>query len=60
MDVMSDIPFHRYVTKMKEFALQKISEKKDWLLLDFCQLGFIGKALIVATLPCLPVLIRVT
>ncbi|XP_043242541.1 alpha-1,3-mannosyl-glycoprotein 4-beta-N-acetylglucosaminyltransferase B-like isoform X1 [Amphibalanus amphitrite] len=32
-----------YVTKMKEFALQKISEKKDWLLLDFCQLGFIGK-----------------
>ena len=36
---------HRYVTKMKEFALQKISEKKDWLLLDFCQLGFIGEIL---------------
>ncbi|XP_037076064.1 alpha-1,3-mannosyl-glycoprotein 4-beta-N-acetylglucosaminyltransferase B-like [Pollicipes pollicipes] len=32
-----------YVTRMKEFALQKITEKKNWFLLDFCQLGFIGK-----------------
>ena len=37
-----------YVTKMKEFALQKISEKKDWLILDFCQLGFIGERSLAA------------
>ncbi|XP_076035211.1 alpha-1,3-mannosyl-glycoprotein 4-beta-N-acetylglucosaminyltransferase a isoform X2 [Oratosquilla oratoria] len=32
-----------YITTMKKFALQKTAEKKDWFVLDFCQLGFIGK-----------------
>lgn len=32
-----------YLTTMKKFALQKISDKQDWFILDFCQLGFIGK-----------------
>lgn len=32
-----------YVTKMLRFALEKESSKTDWFLLDFCQLGFIGK-----------------
>ncbi|XP_069984438.1 alpha-1,3-mannosyl-glycoprotein 4-beta-N-acetylglucosaminyltransferase A isoform X10 [Penaeus vannamei] len=33
-----------YIATMKKFALQKTSEKKNWFVLDFCQLGFIGKA----------------
>lgn len=32
-----------FVRSMKSFALQKTIEKEDWLMLDFCQLGFIGK-----------------
>ena len=32
-----------YISTMKKFALQKTSEKKNWFVLDFCQLGFIGK-----------------
>ncbi|XP_066956391.1 alpha-1,3-mannosyl-glycoprotein 4-beta-N-acetylglucosaminyltransferase A isoform X6 [Macrobrachium rosenbergii] len=32
-----------YIATMKKFALQKTSEKKNWFVLDFCQLGFIGK-----------------
>ncbi|XP_013789069.2 alpha-1,3-mannosyl-glycoprotein 4-beta-N-acetylglucosaminyltransferase B-like [Limulus polyphemus] len=32
-----------YVTTMKNFAYKQITNKKDWLILDFCQLGFIGK-----------------
>lgn len=32
-----------YVTKMKKFALKKDAMNLDWFLLDFCQLGFIGK-----------------
>jgi alpha-1,3-mannosylglycoprotein beta-1,4-N-acetylglucosaminyltransferase A/B len=31
-----------FVRSMKSFALQKTMEKEDWLMLDFCQLGFIG------------------
>lgn len=31
-----------YIATMKKFALQKTSEKKNWFVLDFCQLGFIG------------------
>ncbi len=34
-----------YVTKMKKFALKKDSMNLDWFLLDFCQLGFIGRLL---------------
>lgn len=32
-----------FISTMKSFALQKISLKRNWLVLDFCQLGFIGK-----------------
>lgn len=32
-----------YLTIMKNFAYKQISAKRDWILLDFCQLGFIGK-----------------
>ncbi|KAG8196642.1 hypothetical protein JTE90_006552 [Oedothorax gibbosus] len=33
----------RYLTIMKNFAFKKLRENKDWIILDFCQLGFIGK-----------------
>ncbi|CAM1322182.1 MGAT4B (predicted) [Pycnogonum litorale] len=39
-----------YITSMKEFAHQQISAKKTWLILDFCQLGFIGKLFQSSTL----------
>lgn len=33
-----------FITKMKDFALRKSTATNDsWLLLDFCQLGFIGE-----------------
>lgn len=32
-----------FITTMKSFALKKISMKENWFVLDFCQLGFIGK-----------------
>jgi len=32
-----------YITKMVKFALTKSTKKVDWFILDFCQLGFIGK-----------------
>ncbi|GIY23385.1 alpha-1,3-mannosyl-glycoprotein 4-beta-N-acetylglucosaminyltransferase A [Caerostris extrusa] len=32
-----------YIEIMKRFAYKQITEKKDWIILDFCQLGFIGK-----------------
>lgn len=32
-----------YLTKMKHFAFKHTASHKDWFLLDFCQLGFIGK-----------------
>jgi alpha-1,3-mannosylglycoprotein beta-1,4-N-acetylglucosaminyltransferase A/B len=31
-----------FITTMKNYASQKTSEKADWIILDFCQLGFIG------------------
>lgn len=40
-----------YLTTMKKFALQKISDKQDWFILDFCQLGFIGKMFKCVQLP---------
>ncbi|GAB6031752.1 hypothetical protein CHUAL_010165 [Chamberlinius hualienensis] len=42
-----------YLTTMKKFALQKISDKQDWFVLDFCQLGFIGKMFKCVQLPML-------
>ncbi|GIY39436.1 alpha-1,3-mannosyl-glycoprotein 4-beta-N-acetylglucosaminyltransferase A [Caerostris darwini] len=32
-----------YLTIMKNFAFKKVRENKEWIILDFCQLGFIGK-----------------
>ena len=32
-----------YPSKMLTYALKQTATKPDWLLLDFCQLGFIGK-----------------
>lgn len=33
-----------FISTMKNYALQKISEKSPWFVLEFCQLGFIGEA----------------
>ena len=38
---------------MKHFALGKIAEKKAWFVIDFCQLGFIGKMFKSVELPWL-------
>jgi len=35
-----------YITKMKKFALKKEAMNLDWFLLDFCQLGFIGRGFV--------------
>jgi N-Acetylglucosaminyltransferase-IV (GnT-IV) conserved region. len=32
-----------FISIMKNYALQKISEKSPWFVLEFCQLGFIGE-----------------
>ncbi|CAG7723875.1 unnamed protein product [Allacma fusca] len=32
-----------FVNTMKSFALENSMKKRDWFMLDFCQLGFIGK-----------------
>ena len=32
-----------YISTMRSFALKKTNENHDWFVLDFCQLGFIGK-----------------
>ncbi|CAH1992959.1 unnamed protein product [Acanthoscelides obtectus] len=42
-----------YVTEMKKFAIEKIARKEPWFVLDFCQLGFIGKMFKSAELPYL-------
>ncbi|XP_012279449.1 alpha-1,3-mannosyl-glycoprotein 4-beta-N-acetylglucosaminyltransferase B [Orussus abietinus] len=42
-----------FITTMKSFALQKISLKENWFVLDFCQLGFIGKMFKCVELPWL-------
>jgi alpha-1,3-mannosylglycoprotein beta-1,4-N-acetylglucosaminyltransferase A/B len=31
-----------YLSKMKEFAIKSSMQRKEWLILDFCVLGFIG------------------
>ncbi|KAJ8922428.1 hypothetical protein NQ315_004374 [Exocentrus adspersus] len=42
-----------YVAEMKKFAIEKIARKEPWFVLDFCQLGFIGKMFKSAELPWL-------
>jgi len=42
-----------FVSTMKHFALEKISKKQSWFVIDFCQLGFIGKMFKCVELPWL-------
>lgn len=42
-----------FITTMKSYALHKISLKEEWFILDFCQLGFIGKMFKCVDLPWL-------
>lgn len=44
-----------FITIMKNFALEKTAKKEEvqWFVLDFCQLGFIGKMFKSADLPWL-------
>ncbi|KAK9681332.1 hypothetical protein QE152_g38390 [Popillia japonica] len=42
-----------YISEMKKFAIDKIASKEPWFVLDFCQLGFIGKMFKSAELPWL-------
>ncbi|KAF6207891.1 hypothetical protein GE061_016340 [Apolygus lucorum] len=43
----------RSVTTMKSVALERIKSRKPWFVLDFCQLGFIGKMFRTKDLPLL-------
>lgn len=40
-----------YLSIMKDVALTKIANKQPWFVLDFCQLGFIGKMFRCIDLP---------
>ena len=42
-----------FVATMRDFALQKNAADEPWFLLDFCQLGFIGKMFSTSDLPVL-------
>lgn len=42
-----------FITSMKSFAIEKSGGKVPWFVLDFCQLGFIGKLFKSAELPWL-------
>ncbi|KAJ8877752.1 hypothetical protein PR048_022207 [Dryococelus australis] len=42
-----------FISTMKNYALQKIAEKSPWFVLEFCQLGFIGKMFKCVQLPWL-------
>ncbi|XP_046468429.1 alpha-1,3-mannosyl-glycoprotein 4-beta-N-acetylglucosaminyltransferase B [Neodiprion pinetum] len=42
-----------FITTMKSYALRKISSREEWFVLDFCQLGFIGKMFKCVDLPWL-------
>lgn len=49
-DILAKLGF---ITIMKKFALEKTTTKDSWFVLDFCQLGFIGKMFKSAELPWL-------
>jgi len=42
-----------FVSIMKHFALEKLADKQTWFVIDFCQLGFIGKMFKSVELPWL-------
>lgn len=43
----------KFVKTMKDTALEWTAQKQEWLLIDFCQLGFIGKLFKTSSLPIL-------
>uniref|UniRef100_A0A1B6KAN6 Alpha-1,3-mannosyl-glycoprotein 4-beta-N-acetylglucosaminyltransferase B n=2 Tax=Cicadellinae TaxID=33370 RepID=A0A1B6KAN6_9HEMI len=43
----------QFVSTMKTIALERIANKQQWFVLDFCQLGFIGKMFRCVELPWL-------
>lgn len=42
---------HNFITTMKNYAIEITAKKQNWFVLDFCQLGFIGKMFKSAELP---------
>ncbi len=42
-----------FVATMRDFALEKSAAKEPWFVIDFCQLGFIGKMFAGSNLPLL-------
>ena len=42
-----------YLSVMRDFALDRIARKESWFVIDFCQLGFIGKMFKSRDLPVL-------
>merc|ERR1712052_92745 len=42
-----------FVAIMRDFALEKSAAHESWFVIDFCQLGFIGKMFSSSSLPIL-------
>ena len=42
-----------FVATMRDFALEKNAAHEPWFVIDFCQLGFIGKMFSTSSLPLL-------
>jgi alpha-1,3-mannosylglycoprotein beta-1,4-N-acetylglucosaminyltransferase A/B len=42
-----------FVATMRDFALEKTAAKEPWFVIDYCQLGFIGKMFSSSSLPIL-------
>jgi alpha-1,3-mannosylglycoprotein beta-1,4-N-acetylglucosaminyltransferase A/B len=42
-----------YITIMRDFALDRTARKEPWFVIDYCQLGFIGKMFKSTDLPTL-------
>ena len=42
-----------FVAIMRDFALEKSAAHESWFVIDFCQLGFIGKMFSSTSLPIL-------
>ena len=43
----------KYLKTMKDAALEWTAQKRQWFVIDFCQLGFIGKLFKSSSLPVL-------
>ena len=42
-----------FTTTMKNFTAETTASKQDWFMINFCQLGFIGKLFSIKDLPTL-------